>query len=187
MIDESLDLELSQLIDGELSPEREAELRERLRGDEQLRERFAELEAVDRSLQGLEAPELPSDLRARLQQRIDDDASQPSADATSFSFRSGARVAAALAAAVVAAWLLFPAERFPTTPLDVAEVEAQDIQEVDPAQQTVVEEASDSELEIAFELETLQDLELIHELELLEALLAMEDEESEARQQEERG
>ena len=187
MIDESLDLELSQLIDGELSPEREAELRERLRGDEQLRERFAELEAVDRSLQGLEAPELPSDLRARLQQRIDDDASEPSATATSFSFRSGARIAAALAAAVVAAWLLFPAERFPTTPLDVAEVEAQDIQEVDPAQQTVVEEASDSELEIAFELETLQDLELIHELELLEALLAMEDEESEARQQEERG
>jgi hypothetical protein len=51
----------------------------------------------------------------------------------------------------------------------------------------MLEEASDHELAIAFELEALRDLDVIQDLDLLEALLAMEDAEAQTHNDEERG
>ena len=68
---DEMDEELSALLDGELTPERARELREEVARDPALQGRLAAFEAVDQRLQSLPRPELASDLRARLQARID--------------------------------------------------------------------------------------------------------------------
>jgi hypothetical protein len=63
--------ELSAWIDGELADGLEAELQEHLAGCGRCRARVDALRAVDAGLASLPAPDLPGDLRARLQARID--------------------------------------------------------------------------------------------------------------------
>ena len=182
MNDETLDQELSALLDGELTPERRTELEQRIEAEPLLAARLAELEAVNDSLRGLEPPGMPANLRARLQERID--SHHPAAALPPISNRRvmrwgaplAAALTAALAAGLVAAWLFLPASN-----TDVPQIA--DEREV-PAS---FEEASDDELEIAFELETLRDLELIRDLDLLEALLAIEDAEAQSIENNERG
>jgi hypothetical protein len=63
--------DLSAFLDGELDPEREAAVRAALARSPALAARLAELRAVDEGLRGTDAPPVPSDLRARLQARIE--------------------------------------------------------------------------------------------------------------------
>jgi anti-sigma factor RsiW len=227
MTDESIDQELSALIDGELTAERAAELNARVASDPELKARLSTLEAVNESLRSLTPPAMPADLRARLQTRIEGDpeaTTQPISSETSMGW--GKPLAAALAAGLIAAWLLLPAsspdvaqvaiespaERVSETITEentepVTEVAENNtvhdagvdrvvvnsdnttktnidaIDDIEP----MLEEASDHELAIAFELEALRDLDVIQDLDLLEALLAMEDAEAQTHNDEERG
>lgn len=185
MNDEILDQELSALLDGELTPERAAELRQRIENEPEHSARFAELSAVNDSLRGLTPPAMPADLRARLQQRIDRDAPAPVERSSRMRAMGwGAPLAAALAAGLVAAWLMFPGS--PTEEAQVV-VEPPSTSAAEVVSEPALEEASDDELEIAFELETLRDLDMIQDLDLLEALAAIEDAEAQSNNNEERG
>ena len=182
MTDESIDQELSALIDGELTAERAAELNARVASDPELKARLSTLEAVNESLRSLTPPAMPADLRARLQTRIEGDpeaTTQPISSETSMGW--GKPLAAALAAGFIAAWLLLPASSPDNTTKTTTNIDA--IDDIEP----MLEEASDHELAIAFELEALRDLDVIQDLDLLEALLAMEDAEAQTHNDEERG
>lgn len=185
MRDRELDQELSALIDGELPPARAREVREEVEADPALSERLAGFESVGELLQSLPRPELPNDLRARLQERIDQVESSPSPSPASLEprrpgpsrWRFGAPLVAALASGLMAVWLGRPqpeteVERSDFTLSDAndRDLAASDSLDAGPA----IENASDEELAIAFELETLRELDVIWELDLLEALLAME-------------
>jgi negative regulator of sigma E activity len=110
MTDESIDQELSALIDGELTAERAAALNARVASDPELKARLSTLEAVNESLRSLTSSAMPADLRARLQRRIEGgpEAATQSIDSET-SMEWGKPLAAALAAGLIAAWLLFPA------------------------------------------------------------------------------
>lgn len=229
MTDESIDQELSALIDGELTAERAAELNARVASDPELKARLSTLEAVNESLRSLTPPAMPADLRARLQTRIEGDpeaTTQPISSETSMGW--GKPLAAALAAGLIAAWLLLPASS-PDVAQVAIETPAERVSETITEENTepvtevaenntvhdagvdrvvvnsdnttktttnidaiddiepMLEEASDHELAIAFELEALRDLDVIQDLDLLEALLAMEDAEAQTHNDEERG
>lgn len=227
MTDESIDQELSALIDGELTAERAAELNARVASDPELKARLSTLEAVNESLRSLTPPAMPADLRARLQTRIEGDpeaTTQPISSETSMGW--GKPLAAALAAGLIAAWLLLPASNPDVTQVAI-ETPAERVSETITEENTepvtevaenntvhdagvdrvvvnsdnttktnidaiddiepMLEEASDHELAIAFELEALRDLDVIQDLDLLEALLAMEDAEAQTHNDEERG
>lgn len=66
----AIEEDLSALIDEELAPEREAELRAHLETCDRCARRLEELCNVDLVLASLPAPEVGSDLRAQLEQRI---------------------------------------------------------------------------------------------------------------------
>lgn len=65
-----LDEKLSALIDGELTPIEEAELRGELERSPELRQRLVALEAVDGALRVLPGSEASASLKARLQERL---------------------------------------------------------------------------------------------------------------------
>ena len=71
------DPELSALLDGALDARAEASLRAELLRDPALAARLAELASVDDALRALPARPVPSDLRARLQARLDAEAHRP--------------------------------------------------------------------------------------------------------------
>ncbi len=156
------DLELSALIDGELSERDAALLEARIARDPLLAERLACLERVDSALRALpvarSSGRMPDVLRARV-------LAEPSTDAGMGAPRpwvagAGRRIGsaallAAAAAAAIAYWTLTP---------PASDLSAQD----------VLARASEEELGIAFDYDTLADLELIEELELLELLLAID-------------
>ncbi|MCP4038491.1 MAG: hypothetical protein GY944_24260 [bacterium] len=176
MTEEERDRELSALIDGELSPERERELRREIASDPALAQRVGAFESVDEQLRALEAPALPADLRARLDETIASDSDDVRA-------LRPVRWAIPLAAAAVllVGWFIGLAQvpRAPTLEAPGAMIEVADDQtqspQPDAVVQPAVEDASDVELAIAFELDTLRDLDMIEELDLLEALLAIEE------------
>ena len=66
----AIEEDLSALIDEELAPEREAELREHLGTCDRCARRLEELCNVDLVLASLPAPEVRSNLRAQLAQRL---------------------------------------------------------------------------------------------------------------------
>lgn len=195
MRDEDLDRELSALLDGELTPTRARELREKVEADPRLRERLAAFESVDQRLRSLPRSPLPADLRARLQQRIDQLAGRPEREPVpQESLRSraslarwGAPLAAAVAAGLVAGWLIWPipvsdeSVQLLQVPAQTRVIPEQPAPVPLPESDTAVADLSDEELAIAFELETLRDLDLIRELDLLEALVGMETMEEEGR------
>ena len=192
-----MDEELSALLDGELTPERARELREEVARDPALQGRLAAFEAVDQRLQSLPRPELASDLRARLQARIDRLEGPPSPTSLGSpqvenpGFRRAIPLALALAAGLTVVLLTRPLGN-PASPTEQVQVPPSPVTEVtvvvadtakdpapaptpDAALEVEIQDASDEELAIAFELEMLSELDMIWELDLLEALLAMED------------
>jgi negative regulator of sigma E activity len=192
-----MDEELSALLDGELTPERARELREEVARDPALQGRLAAFEAVDQRLQSLPRPALASDLRARLQARIDRLEGPPSPTSLASPqvenprFRRAIPLALALAAGLTVVLLTRPLGN-PASPTEQLQVPPSPVTEVtvvvadtakdpapaptpDAALEVEIQDASDEELAIAFELEMLSELDMIWELDLLEALLAMED------------
>jgi hypothetical protein len=125
MRDEDLDRELSALLDGELTPARARQLREEIEADPRLRERLAQFESLDERLRALPQAPLPAQLGARTRERIRQgdaghydqhhdqhhdqhdgrETGRPSASIA----RWGVPLAAALAACLVAVWLMRPA------------------------------------------------------------------------------
>ena len=67
---QAIEEDLSALLDEELAPEREAELRAHLATCDRCARRLEELCNVDLALASLSAPEVASDLRAQLAERI---------------------------------------------------------------------------------------------------------------------
>jgi negative regulator of sigma E activity len=95
------DGELSALLDGALSPREEAALREEIARSPQLAARFEQLAQVDAALRALPSRPVPSDLRARLQAKLDAEAHAVSARAP----RSAARAAAPARPSRRRAWM----------------------------------------------------------------------------------
>jgi len=128
MRDEDLDRELLALLDGELSPARARQLREEIEADPRLRERLAQFESLDERLRALPQAPLPAQLGARTRERIrqrDDDNHDQHRDQHRDQHHDqhdgqetgrrnasivpwGGPLAAALAAGLVAAWLMWP-------------------------------------------------------------------------------
>jgi anti-sigma factor RsiW len=191
-----IDADLSALIDAELAPEREAELRVHLDDCDRCAQRLQDLCNVDLALADLAVPRVAADLGQRLAARIASDAgeeSEPVPDTVSPKrsrtatprqprrwprrrLTSAAVVAAAvLLAIVVANWQgseIDPDEsQLARTPRSMAP-------DVTPPE-TVARVAdfgslADEDLAVLFELDTVKDLDVIANLELLEQLIAME-------------
>ena len=177
----SYDDDYSALLDGELPPERAAELSRHVAGCDRCRARLASLRRVDTLVSARAEPPLPADLRAGLQARI-----EAGADTDARSKPARRRrwlevpAAAALAAAAAAlAYLMAPEEPAPREePVRTARTPAPaapDTTGADLAEVPVEDVAVGLELEAMEELETLEDLDVIANLELLEALLALEE------------
>ena len=93
MLCRSYDADYSALLDGELTHEREAELRAHVDSCARCQARLEALRRVDANLTALPAPPVANDLRARLQARID---AQPSPTAALQSSIGAATSTAAL-------------------------------------------------------------------------------------------
>ena len=166
-----LDAELSAFADGELDPRRAAELEREIEASPLLARRLEAFRQLDRSLSQLPAPELPASLAARTRAGTLADAAVPEVDASVHHLREsagrfGPRTAvAALAALAAGLVLLLYLTPDPTTrTVEVAEFEDWSRFEAELA------DASDEDIAIALEIDTLSDLEVIRELDLLEAL-----------------
>ncbi len=162
---EGLDVDLSAWIDGELEPEHEAELRAHLAAEPELAARLAAFEQVDTAVRSLPMPEPTASLRAGLRERI----RAEGAHVTRVGRRRALWLGAAFAAAAaLLLFLLMPeAARPPSNPVDgrsLATGETGDL-----------EQASDEEIGIALDYETLADLDVIEDLELLELMVELED------------
>ena len=117
-----LDGKLSAFLDGALTPAELVELRAELERSPELRQRLAQLEAVDDELRALPSPEASADLKERLRGRLaEEPASEPRSagrqpPVSTPRPRRGLRwVAAATVAAAVFAFVLFS---FPTPTVD---------------------------------------------------------------------
>jgi anti-sigma factor RsiW len=174
----------SAFVDGELAAPRELELRAHLERCAECTARVEALRAVDASLAGLPAPAARSDLRRRLQVRIEageGDAAPASgalpgrsAPAPRRRGLSAALAAAVAVAAAVALYLATPTGRSPapSPPTPAASVASTpELPAADEFDAVPVED-----LAVASELDTIQDLGVIANLELLEMLVAVEEE-----------
>jgi anti-sigma factor (TIGR02949 family) len=117
--------QLSALVDGELTEAQADELRRHVAGCARCAERVAAFERAGALLSALPARPVPSDLRARLQTRIEADATEAAASAPArrtpprsappprrrWLGSPALAAAAAMAAAVAFYWVLAPAER----------------------------------------------------------------------------
>jgi anti-sigma factor RsiW len=170
----------SALLDGELAPEREAQMRAHAETCAACAAKLASLARVDVLLAGLPVPETRAALLAGVRARI---ASSPAAAEVAPPARPASAERSAprrarrrraygwwtTAAAAAAALLLYLALPRPTPvvpPVEVAEETAGDPEfDALPA----------DEIAVGLELDTAQDLEVIANLELLEALVALEE------------
>ena len=154
--------ELSALLDGELSEEREREVRSHVDGCADCTAQLASLSAANDALRSLPTPAVPADLEARLHARIALDARAPSGRTATPRRRSRMPVwlGAAVAAAGLAGILLLPRS------LDETRIE--------PDYERALAEATEEEIAIASELDLLEDLDLIQQLDLLEVLDELE-------------
>jgi anti-sigma factor RsiW len=222
--------DLSALLDGELEPAREGEVRAHVAGCARCADRLARLSRVDETLRALPGAETPGDLAERLRVRLDEERRRVSIRGRSFdsaqargddaapvrsperpgagrpvpsrapttSQRTPARrrrwiplaaIAAAAAAALVLYSVLAPdwrrareesrtAERERTTPgpeVAVREVPAPLPDElVSGPELEAIQAASDDELAVALDLDTLADLDVIERLDVLEQLAALD-------------
>ena len=172
--DVNLDEDLSALLDGELSPQRESELRARMVGEPALAARGAELERVDLALRAMPAEAPSPGLRASLRAKREAAATAPADNPRSVTHPrrllpswAGGTLAAAAAAAALALYLAVSSG-------------SDSILDAEPARiADVLASATDEEIGIALEFETLADLEVIEDLELLELMVELEEEEAE--------
>ena len=169
--DVNLDEDLSALLDGELSPQRESELRARMVGEPALAARLAELERVDLALRAMPAEAPSPGLRASLRAKLEAAATAPADNPRSVTHPrrllpswAGGTLAAAAALALYLAVSSGNDSILDAEPARIADV---------------LESATDEEIGIALELETLADLEVIEDLELLELMVELEEEEAE--------
>lgn len=169
--DVNLDEDLSALLDGELSPQRESELRARMVGEPALAARLAELERVDLALRAMPAEAPSPGLRASLRAKLEAAATAPADNPRSVTHPrrllpswAGGTLAAAAALALYLAVSSGNDSILDAEPARIADVLAS---------------ATDEEIGIALEFETLADLEVIEDLELLELMVELEEEEAE--------
>ena len=169
--DVNLDEDLSALLDGELSPQRESELRARMVGEPALAARLAELERVDLAVRAMPAEAPSPGLRASLRAKLEAAATAPADNPRSVTHPrrllpswAGGTLAAAAALALYLAVSSGNDSILDAEPARIADV---------------LESATDEEIGIALELETLADLEVIEDLELLELMVELEEEEAE--------
>ncbi len=161
--DMTLDEDLSALLDGELSPERESGLRARIAGEPALAARLAELERVDVALRAMPTVATSPELGASLRAKLEAEGSAPDDNVQSLDDRrrlAPGWIGGALAAA--AALALYLALSSGSNP--VLDAEPGRIADA-------LSEATDEEIGIALEYETLADLDVIEDLELLELMV----------------
>jgi anti-sigma factor RsiW len=160
---EELGEKLSAMMDGELDAESEAELRGRLASDPQLAARLAELESVGAALVAMPIPVPSAELREALRSQIEADELRPLPVRRARMAWAGAAFAAA---ASLAAWLIVSGSG--SQPL---------VPGLPEAEQLAAEfsGATDEEIGIALDYETLADLEVIEDLEILEFMIELED------------
>lgn len=199
--------DLSALIDGELAPEREAEVRAHLGGCAACSERLEALCDVDLALASIAVPPVPAGLRARLAERIAGDAAVPEGREESRPAPGRTRaprrpplapprrsrrwllrpaLGAALAAAAVLAFYLAVTSVDSSLPLETPTPEPRIAEsapvrppeaprrEVAP-EADVLAGASEGELAVILELETIENLDLIANLDFLERWVALEE------------
>ena len=170
---EALDEALSALIDGELDAAEEQALRARIDREPALAARLASLENVDVSLRALAAVQPAPDALAALRERLE---AEPPDNVRRLPVWVGGAIAAA--AAVFAYLLLTPGASEPLAPdappVVVAE-RATETEVAEPTELAALEDASDEEIGIALDYETLSDLDVIEELELLEWMVELEE------------
>jgi len=169
--DVNLDEDLSALLDGELSPERESELRARIVGEPALSARLAELERVGLALRAMPTEAPSPELRASLRAKLEREGAAPAENSRALADRrrfvpswAGGALAAAAALALYLAVSSGSNFILDAEPVRIADVLA---------------EATDEEIGIALEFETLADLEIIEDLDLLELMVELEEEEAE--------
>jgi hypothetical protein len=186
---EALGEELSALVDGELDPEREAQLRARAAREPELARRLESFQRLDAALRALPGSEVSDDLAARLRERI---VSEP---ARVIPLRRRLITWGAPAAALAAGLLLVlvlsrgpgpgeeeatsvPLVRVPVpSPVPAPESAGPEppSETTGPALDLEFAEVPEEELGVAVELDTLADFEVIEQLELLELLAALDD------------
>lgn len=143
--------DLSALLDGELAPEREAEVRAHLHACADCRDRLESLCSVDLALAGTALPEVPDGMRERIEARLEGDDSRPVATVVRARRRLRPTVGSAMAlAASLAIYLAVGPGSEPSDPL--------------------LEQASPEELAVILELETIEDLDVIANLDVLERI-----------------
>ncbi len=215
------DEDLSALLDGELAPARQGEVRAHVAGCARCSDRLARLARVDEALRSLRHAEVPTDLAERLRARIAEEARGRSSvvherGRSSVAHEPGrtsdapaaapARPApprrrrwipfAATAFAAAAALALYlvvarprPASQEPTIaereePAPEQEVAKRETppatgppraEQLEPGgEPAAIEAASDEDIAVALDLETLADLEVIERLDVLEDLAALD-------------
>jgi len=199
--------DLSALLDGELEPAREAEVRAHTAGCARCAAHLARLARVDEALRSLPDTETPADLAERLRMRLDEERRRSSASAEDRGRSLDARqappshrpqprrrhwipFAATALAAALALYLVFGrprpageeptlAERERTAPepeIARREVPPQPLSEelVSGPELEAIRAASDEELALALDLDTLADLDVIERLDVLEQLAALD-------------
>ena len=154
--------ELSALLDGELTPEREAGVRAHVAGCAACRAELAALERVDPWLARVAAPAPSARLSDALHARI-------AAEAVAPRRRWLARPAALAAWAAAAALALYFGVGRQRTPLAPEGAQGEG-----PLAEAELDALPADELAVGLELDTAQDLEVIANLELLEALVALD-------------
>jgi anti-sigma factor RsiW len=197
--DATLEEDLSALLDGELSAERESELRARVDGEPALAARLAELERIDVALRAMPREAPSPELRASLRARLEGERTAPADNVRSL--EAGARfpetgvrplqksprlapswISMAIAAAAALALYLAVSSGSDREPARIADSLHAEGSLADA--EGSLADATDEEIGIALEYETLADLDVIEDLELLELLVEweVELEEEEAEQ-----
>lgn len=162
-LDETLERELSALLDGALSPEREAELRALVARSPELAVRLEALRRVDAALRSLPVPAASPDLRARLDARLRAEAGSRrgrAAPGRRGRWLAAAGVGAALAAAAALALVLVRQPAPGPTPAP----------EAGPS---LIAGVPDEDVELAMELPP-EDLGMLEDLDLLLSLDALD-------------
>jgi len=183
------DEDLSALIDGELEPARRAAVEAHAASCARCTAQLEALRAVDARLAGIPLPEVegrlspprisgeppaaasvegPSPVRSTRGEALRPRTAPPRSERRRAAWKTGAPVRIATAAGIVLAlfWLLQPGR--PNTPPPGG-----DPSPIAEAPETL-DAATDEELALAMDLETVEDFEVIANLELLERLVALE-------------
>ena len=171
---EAYDEDLSALLDGELSEERETEVRAHAVACPHCTRRLNALRSVDRLLASAPAPAISHDLRARLDARIAADAGRRPLRTRPPRRRRLGRPALGFAAAAAAAVLaLYLGVRSVETPLEGG-THAPQVARTEPPRAVDFDAVPADELAMVLEIETIEDLDVIANLDLLVQLVAVE-------------